>query len=112
MDTTIITNSNIATPPCAYCTISKWAKGDHEANIPQKWFDLISGKCIDENITLADYDVLMSMVMRLSIYLKEEKLRKLSFYVACNMFIYIVDAKRKRERLKASKNKTALLPTS
>ena len=82
-------------PPCSYCTVSRWTKGDHKANIPQIWSNLISdevcGSCIDTNITLADFDVLMSMDMRLSCSLEREKLRKLSFYAACDMFLDLVD---------------------
>ncbi|MFN4143535.1 hypothetical protein [Aestuariivirga sp.] len=91
MDATNTISTSSTTPPCAYSTVSRWAKGDHVAHVSQAWSDLISGKCVDETITLADFDVLMSMVLRLECYFKEEDLRKVSFNSACSMYIFIVD---------------------
>jgi hypothetical protein len=86
---------NTAFPRCCFTTVAKWAKGEHEAIIPESWSNLLSGERIAENITLADFDVLMSMAMRLECYLKEEDLRKLSFHEACKMFVYIVNFETK-----------------
>lgn len=86
---------NAGDTTCDYCTVSKWAKGDHRAIIPEKWSDLISGEvcdcCMGKNIRPSDLEVLKSMAGLLSDYLEEHVLRRLSFYEACQQFIVIVD---------------------
>ena len=61
---------------CDHCTVSKWAKVNHRAIIPDKWSDLASGKvctgCLGKYIREADLNVLLSTAELLSDCLEEE----------------------------------------